>query len=374
MSKRNIRAILIALSSLSVLFISCRARIVEAPGLSEPEATATATPTLPPTRTPTSALPIPETPTSTQSPDATQPSPAESGATTHTVQSGDTLLGIATEHGVPMAAIQLENDMGDSTVVQTGQVLSIPSRDGWEEASRFWVVHVVQEGETLVGIARAYGLKAATLKSVNGLTDADMIRVGQELVLPLGEPAATRAPNPADTPVPSPAPTSTTSAGDAEALPSASSASAPTSPPPTAVPAAAPPGDLASWPRETVRLINDVRARHGLDPLVYNETLAQAAQGQANDCAQRGSCSHTGSDGSNIKTRVLRAGYAPTGWAECWAQRKTPQGAVDIWMDEVPPNDPHRRTLLTTWLTEIGVGVAEGNWGYYYFIADFGRP
>jgi hypothetical protein len=45
-----------------------------------------------------------------------------------------------------------------------------------------------------------------------------------------------------------------------------------------------------------------------------------------------------------------------------------------MWMDEVPPNDAHRRTLLTTWLTEIGLGVAEAPWGYYYFIANFGRP
>jgi uncharacterized protein YkwD len=120
-------------------------------------------------------------------------------------------------------------------------------------------------------------------------------------------------------------------------------------------------------------LINQVRSQHGLPPLVYNETLARAAQGQADDCAQRGWCSHTGSDGSDIKTRIQRAGYDPASWAECWAQRQTPQGAVDIWMDEVPPDDPHRRTLLTTWLSEIGVGVAQTDWGYY-FIADFGRP
>jgi uncharacterized protein YkwD len=139
------------------------------------------------------------------------------------------------------------------------------------------------------------------------------------------------------------------------------------------MPAAPPPADTAAWPRETVRLINEVRAAHGLPPLVYNEILAQAAQAHANDCAQRGWCSHTGSDGADIKARILRAGYAPRGWAECWAQRQTPQGAVDVWMDEVPPNDPHRRTLLTTWLTEIGMGVAKATWGYY-FIADFGRP
>jgi uncharacterized protein YkwD len=122
-----------------------------------------------------------------------------------------------------------------------------------------------------------------------------------------------------------------------------------------------------------VRIINEIRAVHGLEPLSYNETLARAAQAHANDCAQRGWCSHTGSDGADIKTRILRAGYSPASWAECWAQRQTPQGAVDVWMDETPPDDPHRRTLLTTWQKEIGMGIAQTTWGYY-FIADFGRP
>jgi uncharacterized protein YkwD len=268
-----------------------------------------------------------------------------------------------------MAAIQLHNDMGDSTVVQVGQTLAIPPQTGWEEASAFWVVHVVQAGETLVGIARTYGLKAATLKAVNGLTDAGLIRVGQELVLPLDAPAVALAPTATATSVPPPTSTPIPPA-DATSTPSTPD---PPPPSPTTVPAAPPPSDVADWPRETVRLINEVRAQHGLPPLAYDETLAGAAQGQANDCAQRGWCSHTGSDGSNIKTRILRVGYDPASWAECWAQRKTPQGAVDIWMDEIPPNDPHRRTLLTTWLSEIGVGVAQTDWGYY-FIADFGRP
>jgi hypothetical protein len=42
-------------------------------------------------------------------------------------------------------------------------------------------------------------------------------------------------------------------------------------------------------------------------------------------------------------------------------------------MDETPPNDPHRRTLLSSWVTEVGIGVAPASWGYY-IIADFGRP
>jgi uncharacterized protein YkwD len=218
-------------------------------------------------------------------------------------------------------------------------------------------VHVVRAGETLVGIAQAHGLTVGALQAVNDLPDAGRIQVGQELVLPLDAPAVVQAPAPTPTHTATPPP-------------------APTSPPPhahTPTPSPAPPADVASWPRETARLINGVRAQHGLPPLAYSETLARAAQAHADDCAGRGWCSHTGSDGSDIKARILRAGYEPAGWAECWAQQKTPRGAVDVWMDEVPPNDPHRRTLLTTWLSEIGVGVARTDWGYY-FIADFGRP
>jgi len=289
-------------------------------------------------------------------------------ATVYTVQSGDTLLGIAKQYGVPMAAIQLANDMGGSTVVRLGEVLSIPSASAWELASPYWLVHVVGAGESLLGIARTYDLELATMATVNDLADVDCIVVGQSLVVPLDGPAAPRVPTPSASPtsvraevVASPTPGSPTLTVSVA------------SPEPMGPVAESVLGDEAGWPHETVRIINSVRATHGLPPLMYNETLALAAQAQANDCATRGWCSHTGSDGADIKTRILRTGYEPANWAECWAQRQSPQGAVDIWMNEVPPNDPHRRTLLTTWLSEIGLGVAKTDWGYY-FIAVFGRP
>jgi uncharacterized protein YkwD len=339
------------------------------PGVTPTTPAAVLAPTSTPAFASASTSTLPHTPVPTSPPTATQPPTIAPGLATHTIQPGDTLLGLARQHGVPMAAIQLRNGMGDSTVVQVGQELAIPSPSGWEGASAFWVMHVVQPGETLLGIARAYDLSVGTLQAVNELADADTIRVGQELVLPLDTLAQVVASTPTRTLSPPPSPTPLPTAEAQLASPTAVAAS----PPSTAAPAAPPPADVAAWPRETVRLINEVRAQHGLAPLVYDETLAQAAQVQANDCAQRGWCSHTGSDGSDIKARILRVGYEPASWAECWAQRKTPQGAVDIWMDEVPPNDPHRRTLLTTWLSEIGVGVAQTTWGYY-FIADFGRP
>ena len=321
------------------------------------------TPTIFPSPTFASTL----TPVATRaslSPSAEPSPPVTPTPTIHTVQPGDTLLGLATHYGVPMAAIQLENGLGESTVIYVGQTLVIPAVSGWEGTSRFWVLYEVKEGETLAQIAQTYDLEPALLMEVNGLTDSEL-QSGDLLVLPLASPAAAYLPTATPTPTFTPEPT--------PVLPTLSSPVSPIeSPMPTIMPATLSPS-IADWPRELVRIINDVRAIHGLPPFAYNEALAQAAQAHANDCAGRGWCSHTGSDGSDVETRIIRAGYEPSGWAECWAQARDPGHAVEMWMDETPPDDPHRRTLLSTWVTEIGAGVVETTWGYY-FIADFGRP
>lgn len=305
--------------------------------------------------------------------------------TYYTVVPGDTLLGLALKYGLPIAVIQLQNDLGNSIMLRAGQVLEIPPAVGWEGASPFWAVYEVQSGDVLSAIAADYGFDVTTLQSVNGLADADLLSIGQALILPLtapadhvlaqNRPAAAAAPLPTATPIPQ--------AGAAVApLAPADAPAAPTDTPsaPTDVPVAAPvpapalPADVAGFPAETFRLINAQRAAYGLAPLAWNATLARAAQLHADDCYARGWCGHTGSDGSTMKERIIRQGYDPVRWSECWAWYGTPEMAVAMWMDEVPPNDPHRRTILSTWLTEVGVGVVSGNGRGYYFIADFGTP
>jgi uncharacterized protein YkwD len=177
---------------------------------------------------------------------------------------------------------------------------------------------------------------------------------------------------PADTAPPSP---TLPSAPTRTATPSSTITPEPTAIPATATAEAEPPstGDEA-WPAEVFRLINQVRAGHGLPPYTYDETLERAAQLHGQDCQQRGGCSHTGSDGSNVETRIRRAGYDAVGWSEVLVYSSSPQAAVDWWMDEIPPDDPHRSTLLSTWVTEIGIAVVPTGRGDYYFIADFGRP
>jgi uncharacterized protein YkwD len=336
--------------------------------------------------------------------------------TTYKVQPGDTLMGIALAHGVPMAAIQLSSDLGSETMVWVDQELSIPSGGMWENASPFWSVYEVVGGDTLSEVAARFGLAVGDLLVANGLSEEDLIAVGQPLVLPLdgasdgwadltetqASPAATQVDDPVPTAVAAdqtvtdaadPAAEDTASAEGVQAGSASESAEAePMDVAPTATPEPtvsappseavedevvanpAPPADTSALASEIFRLVNEQRAAYGLPPLAWNATLAQAAQLHADDCYVRGWCGHTGSDGASYKTRIIRAGYDPVRWSECWAWYGTPEMAVAMWMDEVPPNDPHRRTILSDYLVEVGVGVVPGNGHGYYFIADFGTP
>jgi uncharacterized protein YkwD len=360
--------------------ISCSVQAVNLPATLTPEATSSPVPS--PTPLPTAEPTAVPTETPATEPGAAVPPPVAPQGTEHTVLPGETLLGLALQYKVPIAAIQLRNGFGASTVVRAGQVLDIPPAAEWEGAATFWVVYLVEEGATLSGIAARYGLDLAALRAANNLAGGDLLRIGQSLILPLDVPAeVARIPDPTPIPVPptsTPEPTETPVPGPTESPAPAAKAPDSSSPTPTGAPTPAsvepPPVDVAGWPGEVFRLINAVRGEYGLGPLVYNETLARAAQLHGQDCQQRGWCGHTGSDGSNVKTRVLRAGYDAAGWAECIVYSSSPQAAVHWWMDEVPPNDAHRRTLLSTWVTEIGIGVVPTGWGNYYFIADFGRP
>jgi len=60
-------------------------------------------------------------------------------------------------------------------VIYPGQVLTIPGSDE---------VHVVAFGETLGRIARKYGSTASSIASANSLSNPNLIRVGQELIIP----------------------------------------------------------------------------------------------------------------------------------------------------------------------------------------------
>ncbi|MBI3536195.1 MAG: LysM peptidoglycan-binding domain-containing protein [Chloroflexi bacterium] len=66
-----------------------------------------------------------QTPTQTPAPPVAQPAPS-AGETTYTVQSGDTLFGIARKTGASVQAISAANNISNPSLIKPGQVLKIP--------------------------------------------------------------------------------------------------------------------------------------------------------------------------------------------------------------------------------------------------------
>jgi uncharacterized protein YkwD len=278
-----------------------------------------------------------------------------------------------------MASIQLTNGLGDSTDLLAGQTLVIPGGLQWFGESVFWLVRVIQAGETLIGLASAYDLTVDEILRVNAISDPALIHPGQQLVLPLARLLTASAPQPTLRQAQGEAATATAAAlaaADAFSAPAAAAPDAQPAPAPAAAEPAPPPPALPSGPEDwsgyILASINQVRAEHGLNTLNIAPELTAAAQAHAQDCAQRGWGSHVGSDGAVLKTRLERVGYYGGNYGENWVQALNAERAFEWWYGEIPPNDPHRRNILSSYYTEIGIGIVQMEWGYV-FITDFGR-
>ncbi len=67
------------------------------------------------------------------------------------------------------------------------------------------IIHVVQGGETLLGIAIDYGVSLEALQAANGIEDPRFLQVGQRLLIPIGQQAGGATPGlllPTPTPMP----------------------------------------------------------------------------------------------------------------------------------------------------------------------------
>lgn len=93
----------------------------------------------------------------------------------YTVERGDTLSRIAQENGISLLELIDANDLSNPNLIRPGQVLVIPGRDQ---------VHVVVRGETLSKIAAVYGTSARNLADANKLTNPNLILIGQEILVP----------------------------------------------------------------------------------------------------------------------------------------------------------------------------------------------
>ena len=193
------------------LQLRSRAATPPMPPTLTPTATIAATPTLLPTETPT-PLPLTSTRTASTTPIPTQANTAVP-PTVYKVRPNDTLGTIADKFNTTIDAIQAFNGLSDADVIQVGQELQIPAAGSTPNptvtprATETFVpgptpgtvLHVVQSGDTLLGIAIKYGVGMTMIQKANGIEDAESIKEGQQLVIPIG-PTATAPAGPSPTP------------------------------------------------------------------------------------------------------------------------------------------------------------------------------
>jgi LysM repeat protein len=99
----------------------------------------------------------------------------------HVVAWGETVEIIASRYGVSAQDIIAANNLTNPDLIRAGDVLIIP---GVEAPAQEAGVHIVRQGETLKSIASLYGTTVDAIARANGIVNPNYIYVGQRLIIP----------------------------------------------------------------------------------------------------------------------------------------------------------------------------------------------
>lgn len=117
--------------------------------------------------------------TGTENP-APKPEPEPDRYQTYVVQNGDTLSGIAARFGTTYQVLAQINGISNPNLIYAGEILRVP------KGSAGQITYTVRAGDTLSGIAQNYGVSVSALASLNGISNPNLIYAGQKLIIPTG--------------------------------------------------------------------------------------------------------------------------------------------------------------------------------------------
>ena len=111
---------------------------------------------------------------------------------TYTVVSGDTLSKIAKKFGTTYQEIAQINGISNPNIIQVGQILKIPGSNSSNTSSPSpapspsvsYTSYRVISGDTLSKISQKFGTTYQELARINGISNPNLIQVGQVLKVP----------------------------------------------------------------------------------------------------------------------------------------------------------------------------------------------
>lgn len=115
--------------------------------------------------------------------DPPKPSPTPKGS--YTVKKGDTLDGIAKNHGTTYQELARINNIKNPNVISIGQIIKLPS----SSKPKPIVNYTVKKGDTLNGIAIKYKTTYQELARINNIKNPNVISIGQVIKITGAKPS-----------------------------------------------------------------------------------------------------------------------------------------------------------------------------------------
>ena len=118
---------------------------------------------------------------------------------TYTIVRGDTLSGIAKRFGTTYQEIARLNGIADPNKIRAGQVIKIPDSSGSgssgsgssssgsstsPSSTQSYITYTIVRGDTLTKIANKFGTTYQELARINGISNPNLIKVGQVIKVP----------------------------------------------------------------------------------------------------------------------------------------------------------------------------------------------
>jgi uncharacterized YkwD family protein/spore coat assembly protein SafA len=127
-------------------------------------------------------------------------------------------------------------------------------------------------------------------------------------------------------------------------------------------------GEEKSLEEQVAVLVNQERSKYGLQPLKLNWELSRVARYKSQDMIDKNYFSHTSPTYGSPFTMMSNFGISYRAAGEnIAAGQRTPQEVMNAWMN----SEGHRKNILSSQYTEIGVGYAQGGRSGHYWTQMF---